>query len=866
MKKLLSTLLKKTTAYVRPDAPLPIPATMAAAAAMTQRNSFTDLFSYRYFDSDSNLMYLDEGNSLAVGFVLAISPLNFAGVDTESQIEAALNAVPPDSVVQFGKLVSPQVESYVQKWKQARLAKTSNPLLRQIAERRADFLITTAMGPSMLPRTRLHPRMMQWYVAVRIPYTGDVKNDGDMRQFRQQVRDVRNTVSGALEAGGMHAETLAEEDIKFLMWELLNPHLEPMERLRERTVGQPLHKDMVSRNTRVTIQPDGRIGFSRNIGGSNEDGEVVPDVCVTCITADAAPHTHYLPSMARTLGDPMAWDERITCPYWAYTTIHVLHADTAKDDLLNKIGMLNKQTMSESAWFRSMMGHLFERRDRAQALHRETNKGHRLVRAFTGINIYTPPEEARQQTEAVKGFFRNAGFRVSEEPYISLPVFLASMPMMYSPIMDPPNGGLQRAWLMSSLNAASMVQIQGDWRGTDVNTAGLLLTSRSGQLASFDLLWQESTNYNFIVVAQSGSGKSFLANEIVCDFLSKGGIARLIDVGRSYSRFCEVMGGENLVFSPHAPRSMNPFTGVKDEAALAELIPMFKELLRLMAFPLTPASDVQAYEYVMLEHAVVAVWSKHGENGDLSHVVDWLSAQDDKRAKDIALMLHPYSHGRYRAWFNGPRQVAFNNPLVVIELEELKQDPQLQSVVLQLVMFQCAKEMYLSPKSLPKLLAIDEAWDLLGGLATGKFIETAFRRIRKYNGIAGVITQSFQDFSKSEAAQAAIENAAWQFILSQRSESIDYAVANKRISDDQMLIDLIKSVKSGAGFSEVFVKNEKGQGIYRFVTDKHSYYTFTTKPNDVNRLNELMGQGLTLEDAIDKLAMADYEQMWGEPA
>lgn len=855
----LSQLLKRLTAFVKPESPGLTPYTLSSAVALTERNSFAGLFTYRFFDETNNLCFLDDSDTPAIGFVLAMNPLMVAGVDTESQVEAVFTAVPPDSIVQFGKLVTPQVENFINIWAQARLVKNKNPLLRQIAERRRDFMLTTAGGPSMLPQTRLHPRMMQWYLAVRIPYKGALSDESEMSTFLRQVLDVRGTVQGALKAAMMDSEVLDEESFKFLLRELLNPHLEPQERVMEQVEGAPLAQDILARNTRVTVRADGRIGFARQAGE--------PDVVVSSLTVDTAPRTLYLPMMARTLGNPVAWDERITCPYWAYTTVHVLHPDDSKDKLLTTFGLLNKQTMSESPWFRSMMGHLYERKDRAEGLLKETNKGHTLVRAYSGINLYTPMDEARTQTEYVKGLFRRAGFRISEEAYISLPAFMASMPLQYTPAMDPPNKGLQRAWLMSSLHAASMVQIQGDWRGTGEDKGGLLLVSRSGQVATFDLL-QTTINYNFVVVAASGSGKSFLTNEIVCDFLSKGGIARIIDVGRSYARFCEIMGGENLIFSPDSPMSLNPFTGIKTEADLNEMMPMLKDLLRLMAYPLTAESETPAYQYQLLEKAITQAWLGAGEACDLSHVVDWLAnykGDNGNRAQDLALQLEPFSHGRYKRWFSGRRTVTFSKPLVVIELEELKQDSALQAVVLQLMMFQVTKEMYLSDRRQPKLLAIDEAWDLMGGLSTGRFIETAFRRMRKYNGIAGVITQSFEDFEKSPAARAAIENAAWQFVLYQRPESVEFAVTNKRISADEMTVELIKSVRSGQGFSEVFVRGENGSGLYRFVTDKHSYYTFTTKPADINRLNDLVDKGYPLEKAIDELSMQDYERMWGSP-
>lgn len=852
----ISKLAKAIMAFVKPDAPSETAATVAAAQALTARDSFSKLFTYQYFDTARNICYLEDGATPAVGYVVAINPLMVAGTDTEPQFEAIFHSLPPDSVVQVSKLVTPQIEGFVNAWANARLAKNENALLRQIALRRRDFLMHTATGPSMLPQTRLHPRMMQWYVAVRIPYKGDLRDEAEIASFLRTVSDLRGTTQGALKAAGMDSVVLDENAVKYLLRELLNPHLPPEDRQRDTVRDAPLSRDIVAQETRVTVRNDGRIGFSRESGGT--------DVVVTCLTVDSTPQTMYLPMMARTLGDPVAWDERITCPYWAYTIIHVLHPDDARDRLMANFGLLNKQTMSESPWFRSMMGHLYERKDRAGALLKEASKGRTLVRAYTGINIYTPETEARAQTEYVKGLYRRAGFRLSEEPYVSLPVFMASMPLQYTAAMDPPNRGLQRAWLMSSLNAASLLQIQGDWRGTGESNGGMLLVSRSGQVATFDLL-QTTINYNFVIVAASGSGKSFLANEIVCDFLSKGGIARIIDVGRSYARFCEIMGGQNLVFSPETPMSLNPFTNLKSEADLNEMMPMLKDLLRLMAYPLTPESDTPAYQYQLLEKAISEAWYQHGAACSLTEVVEWLrryQGDASNRAQDLALQLEPFSHGRYKQWFTGPRTVEFNKALVVIELEELKQDAALQAVVLQLVMFQTTKEMYLSDRKIPKLLAIDEAWDLMGGLSTGRFIETAFRRMRKYNGIAGVITQSFEDFEKSSAARAAIENAAWQFVLYQRPESVEFAVTNKRISADEMSVNLIKSVRSGPGFSEVFVRAEQGSGLYRFVTDKHSYYTFTTKPSDINRLNDLTRAGSSIEQAIDTLAMQDYQEMW----
>jgi flagellar hook assembly protein FlgD len=160
-----------------------------------------------------------------------------------------------------------------------------------------------------------------------------------------------------------------------------------------------------------------------------------------------------------------------------------------------------------------------------------------------------------------------SNFRLEIEPHLALPAFMASLPLQYSPAMDPPNKGMQRAQLCSSLNGAALSLVQGDWAGTGPSRGGPLLVSRRGQLASLDLL-KTTTNFNFVTVATSGAGKSMFTNEIASDFLAKGGLVRIIDVGRSYMRYCVVNDGVNMVFDPANPQSMNPLWGIENEEQL----------------------------------------------------------------------------------------------------------------------------------------------------------------------------------------------------------------------------------------------------------------------------------------------------------
>lgn len=822
------------------DMPLPL----AMAKALTDIDRFSELLRIQEI-GDDGLVVVDLHKTFGVGFMLQYSPLLIAGTDAEPQIEAAIAACPAGSIVQFSVHSGTFIHGQLDAWALARIEKCKSPLLREMCLKRREFLEAAADGNvSLLGNTRYHPRGIRYYVTVMVPFEGDTSSALELATHYKVVTDLRETVQGALDSGGLSTRQLTAHDIEVLMRELLNPQIPARERLDPIKRGM----GMIERNTRIRVDDQSRIVFS-----SNEDREIA----VTCITADAFPAEAYLPATAGLLGDPMSREDRITPAYWAYTTITVLDQDATQERLGTKLAALTKQTMTESGWMQAMMGDM--RKDRAEldGMVTSLRNGHSAVRVYSGINLYSEPVMSKRDSEYACSLWRKSGFRASPETILGLPAFLASLPFHYNASMDPPNRGLNRATTVQSLNAASLVMAQGDWGGNDPRKGGPILISRRGQVATLNLL-ETTTNYNFIIVAASGSGKSFFANEIISDFLSRDGLVRIIDVGRSYSRFCHQVGGQELIFDPRNPVSLNPFTGVTTKEDLAEMLPILKAMLRQMAFPLQAEQDTPAWEYQALEAAIQASWDRYGETAELKHVYDWLLDYDDTRGADLAFQLAPFATGRYAAWFSGERQLSFNNDMIVIELEELKNDPEMQAVVLTLCINQITKEMYLSDRAKPKLLAVDEAWDLLGNVKTGKFIETAFRRARKYGGIAGVITQSFEDFERSPAAKAAIENAAWQFVLYQKPESLAFAEANKRIISDEYRMNLLKTVQSGPGYSEVYVRSEQGEGIYRFVVDRHSYWTFTTNPKDVPRLDALVKAGVPLTEAIDQLARADY--------
>ena len=224
--------------------------------------------------------------------------------------------------------------------------------------------------------------------------------------------------------------------------------------------------------------------------------------------------------------------------------------------------------------------------------------------------------------------------------------------------------------------------------------------------------------------------------------------------------------------------------------------------------------------------------------------------------------LFPYTKdGVYGRFFEGPATVDLSNPLVVIELEELKERKDLQEVIVQMMIVQITNKLYLGDRKTPTHVVLDEAWDLLRGKQSGTFIETAARRLRKYRGSLVVGTQSVNDFYATPAAQVAFENSDWLCLLSQKEESIKQLKASGRISMDPAMETLLSSIKTQQGqYAEVMISGPHGYAVSRLLLDPFSQILYSTKAEEFGAVRNLVSSGLSLTEAIEAVSRKPLSQ------
>jgi len=891
VKEYLAEKMTSAVDWVRPEETGDTALNAAAAQTLAERVSLSNLLHFTDIDSEGFILS-DDSYEVRLGFMIEYSPFSVAGTDAEGPIESVITlADKPGTVYQFGVLSSPEVMSFLNMWENARLKKTDSEMIGEMVRSRSKFMRGAAhsgktetgekYGYTLVKDKRVHPKKHNYYLTVMVPYTGTLNDEYQWEQFTDEVAKLRSGICSTLDGAQVRNLPLKRAEVRHVLRLILNPQHVP-EKLRlddeeyvksiDAKVPYSAVANLVDRDLRLAASNDGTLLFE----GSSDPADPRRRRMVS-LTVDRFPVQSYLPLTSKLMGDIAKSSEALHRPFWLYTNIVTQDSEGAQDRMMMKMARVTRQLVSDSPAYQAFMSHLFEMRDQLSDMAKEARAGKMLVGAYMGINVLTDKESAQEDAQAVASIWSNHGFKAKPEKFISLPVYLCSIPGHFRPEMDPLNNraGLQRIQTMTSFQAATLSHMQGEWRGSDPNRGGIPLVSRRGELAALDIQDKGNTNYNFTIIADSGAGKSFFAQDIVLDFMSKGGIAFIIDAGRSYFEFVEQMGGTNLVFKVSEPLDLNPFANIKKEQDLKEMLEMLKETIRYMAWP-SSGDKVPDWQYTILEHAIEATWHKTRENTTILDVADWLRNHEEREAQKIAEQLRPYTHGRLCQWFNGEgKKVNLRGKLICLEMDDLKTQGAFRDVALTIMMQRIADAMYHGgDPSIPKLMLIDEAWDLLSSNQAGPFINRAYRTYRKYGGSAGIITQKFGDLELSEAAKAAYANSAWLLMLKQKPESLVTAFEKRYLSDDDFTKRLAESVHTIPGkYSEVLVKSDMGMGVYRFIVDPYTYWLYTTDKDDkaarmkmadkVQKENPNLPRSSCMAMALKRLADQRFQEMYG---
>ena len=363
---------------------------------------------------------------------------------------------------------------------------------------------------------------------------------------------------------------------------------------------------------------------------------------------------------------------------------------------------------------------------------------------------------------------------------------------------------------------------------------------QTGTPILFDNFHKSLTNYNMVIFAKSGAGKSVTMKTLVSRSSVLMGIESLaLDAEGEYSIVAESLGGINVVLSPNSSTVINLFDiepeTIKDgitgrERAVLNVenkVEDVTQALLTMARGSTRNPDVNELTKQLIAEAVLEEYKSIGLTNDPSSLYerDNPFQRGDKLYKGKKKMptigswykrivekakqnenqdyRHQYNYlikvmKQYIREYNG--QMAYFDgqstfelldgaPFINLDISQLEEKfarPLAQQILLSWIWEKYVKKNSEDrKKAKKKRVLVDEAWMLLPYPEAVDFLNTMARRARKRNVSLAIVSQRFQDFYENPDVQAVLTSSDTKLFLAQDKSEIEYVKSVFKLSEGE---------------------------------------------------------------------------------
>ena len=176
----------------------------------------------------------------------------------------------------------------------------------------------------------------------------------------------------------------------------------------------------------------------------------------------------------------------------------------------------------------------------------------------------------------------------------------------------------------------------------------------------------------------------------------------------------------------------------------------------------------------------------------------------------------------------------FDEKFIVFEIDKIKDDPILFPIVVLIIMDVFLQKMRL--KKGRKALIIEEAWKAISSPTMAGYIKYLYKTVRKFNGIAGVVTQELNDVIDSPIVkEAIINNSDVKILLDQskfkdRYEDISAILGLTEVQRQQIFTVNALPPKEGIPYhKEVWISRGQYSDVYSVEVPPEWYWAFTTE-------------------------------------
>ena len=383
---------------------------------------------------------------------------------------------------------------------------------------------------------------------------------------------------------------------------------------------------------------------------------------------------------------------------------------------------------------------------------------------------------------------------------------------------------------------------------------------QTGTPILFDNFHSSLTNYNMVIFAKSGAGKSVTMKTLISRSSVLMGIESLaLDAEGEYTIVAESLGGINVVISPNSKTVINLFDVeteiVKDEITGKERVSLnienkvedVTQALLTMARGSTRSDEVNELTKQIIAESVAEEYAALGINSnpeslyktsngnliqgnifskekkDMPTIGSWYKRIDAKARENtnkdyqyhysyLLKVMKQYirEYDGQMAYFDGQStfELLEGAPFINLDISQLEERfarPLAQQILLSWIWEKFVKKNSEDrKKATQKRVLVDEAWMLLPYPEAVDFLNKMARRARKRNVSLAIVSQRFQDFYEKPEAQAVLTSSDTKLFLAQDKSEIQY---------------LKEVFKLSEGEANFLVTCQKGEGLLKVGAD-----------------------------------------------
>lgn len=264
-------------------------------------------------------------------------------------------------------------------------------------------------------------------------------------------------------------------------------------------------------------------------------------------------------------------------------------------------------------------------------LHNIAVDGQLVVNAHFSLLFSADTLDKMEETQSlIENKLFTKGIIVSRNAYNQLELFRAAIPGNATELRE-------YDLFMTTSEAALCFFFKESYPVNEESNFYLRFTDRQGvplkvDLADLPMKTGRINNRNKFVLGPSGSGKSFLMNNIIEQYLTYNYDVVIVDTGDSYSGICQYKGGQYIQYTEEKPITMNPFLMNEDELNIEKI-----EFLTNLIFLIWQGPDafMTSAQKSILDNVLISYYHQYFNSG-----TQWY---DSRSSEDLMLYLNKYN-------------------------------------------------------------------------------------------------------------------------------------------------------------------------------------------------------------------------------